>query len=106
MRPLIVLGVVASLLCPASVFARSKPLHDLPGDVVRWSLCWMAIPQGIAEVARDDGPLAALAWGPSKGATTMIDSTTKEIWEAAKPDNRPGRREKSDVNGPVFRYDF
>ena len=35
----------------------------------------------------------------------MVESTTRELWEAAKPDQRRGPARKSDVKGVIFRYE-
>ena len=105
-RLLVISGFVATLLVPELAVAKSKPLQDLPKDLLRWSLCWIAIPQQMAEEHRDNGPLAAVALGPPKGTAAMVESTTRELWEAAKPDQRRGPARKSDVKGVIFRYEF
>lgn len=94
------------LLAPRVALAKSKPIEQLPKDLLRWSFCWTAIPQQMAEVSRDDGALAGMTWGPTKGTAVMVESTTRELWDAAKPDGRPAGRRKSDVRGVLFRYDF
>ena len=65
-------------------------------------------PQQMLEVGRDEGPLAALTWGPTKGTVKLIESTTKELWDVAKPDKeRPGRRPGGDgPKGLIIRYEF
>lgn len=97
-------GIVGGL---PSVFAASKPLEKLPVDLMRWSTLWVAIPKSMAEVGQDDGPLAALTWGPVKGTAVLVESTTKEVWNTVKPDQRPGHRPSSQhPKGLIFRYEF
>ena len=100
--------IIAALIGAAPcVFAESKPIEQLPGDVVRLATEWTAIPQQMYAVGREEGPLAALTWGPAKGAAVMVQSTTKDVWKAVKPDKTPGHgsRERN-VKGLVFRYEF
>jgi hypothetical protein len=88
--------------------AERRPLRQLPEDVVRWSTVWLQIPEQMMEVGRTDGPVAAMTWGPTKGAAMMVHSTVKELWEAAKPDKRPGRRRSrpGEPRGVMVRYEF
>lgn len=88
-------------------FAEERPFKQLPHDLLRWSLAWVAIPQQMVEVGRAYGPLAALTWGPAKGTAVLVDTTTKELWSAAKQDDRPRRRSREDyAKGVMFRYAF
>lgn len=88
--------------------AQSRPLEQLPKDVAKWSTVWVEVPKQMYEVGKDDGPLAALTWGSAKGTAVMIDSTTKDLWNAWKPDEKPGHESTADddVTGPLFRYEF
>ena len=105
-----VTGLVMVLVFVASgmpaVYAQSRPLGQLPADLWRWSTVWAYVPQQMYAVGIDHGPVAAVTWGPAKGAVLMIHSTTQDVWNAAQPDDRPGRRDDSDMSGPLFRYDF
>jgi len=86
-----------------------RPLRQLPEDVVHWSTVWLQIPEQMMEVGRTDGPVAAFAWGPAKGAAVMVESTVKELWEAAKSEKRRGRRRSprpGEPRGLVLRYEF
>jgi len=90
-----------------SAFAASRPIEQLPKDLARWSTLWAAIPKSMAKVGQDDGPLAALTWGPVKGTVVLVESTTKEVWNTVKPDQRPGHRLRSQhPKGLIFRYEF
>ncbi len=87
--------------------AESRPLKQLPADIVRWSTVWVNIPEQMYVVGQEEGPLAAMTWGPAKGAVVMVQSTTQELWEAMKPDERPGHRSQhGDVHGALLRYEF
>jgi len=108
-RGLVVAMVVMGLLMSAgaSVSAESKPIEQLPKDVVRWSTLWVNVPKEMVEVGQEYGPLAALTWGPTKGTAVMIESTTEELWKAMKPDKRSRRRLEGDgTKGLIFRYEF
>lgn len=106
----VVIGLVwAPAMLLGADGAERRPLRQLPEDVVRWSTVWLQIPEQMMEVGRTDGPLAAFTWGPTKGAAVMVESTVKELWEAAKPDKRPGRRRSArpgEPRGVMVRYEF
>ena len=89
------------------VFAESRPLEQLPKDLLRWSTLWMDIPKQMYEVGQEEGPLAALTWGPTKGTAVMLQSTTQELWDVVKPDKRPQRSQGVDnPKGLIVRYEF
>jgi hypothetical protein len=115
MKPLAVIGmtVIGLVWAPAISLGaegtQRRPIQQLPDDVVRWSTIWLQIPEQMMEVGRTDGPIAAFTWGPTKGAAVMVESTVKELWEAAKPDKRPGRRRAArpgEPRGVMVRYEF
>ena len=88
-------------------FAASRPIKQLPGDIVRVSTFWMAIPKQMHKVGQEHGPLAALTWGPAKGMTTLVRSTASEIWDTVKPDKKRSRlASRSRPKGVIFRYEF
>ncbi len=93
-------------------FAASRPIEQLPEDVVRVSTSWMVIPKDMVEVGREHGPLAALTWGPAKGMSTFVRSTVSEIWDTVKPDKKRsrlasrGRSQGERPHGMLFRYEF
>jgi len=100
-------AVSVGLLISPAAFAESRPIEQLPGDVVRWSTLWVAIPKSMVEVGQEDGPLAALTWGPVKGTAALVESTAKEVWDTVKPDHTPGHRPNSPhPKGLIFRYEF
>ena len=107
-----VLGLVmASWLGGMSfLFAESRPLKQLPGDLVRWSTIWKDIPQQMYEVGQESGPVAAVLWGPTKGTAVMVQSTTKELWSVMKPDQRQDHDsydvEEDSPTGLILRYEF
>ena len=109
-RIAMVAGLALSLVGapPCSLAAQHKSIRQLPDDVVRWSTAWLIIPEQMYEVAQTNGPVAALTWGPAKGAAVMVHSTIKGLWEAAKPDPRPVRRaqQPNEPRGVMLRYEF
>jgi len=103
----IVAASVGMLVGVPPAFAASKPLEKLPEDIARWSTLWVAIPKSMAKVGQDDGPLAALTWGPVKGTAVLVESTTKEVWDTVKPDQRLGHHPGSQhPKGLIFHYEF
>ena len=109
-RITLVASLALSLIGTSSVSfaAQHKSIRQLPDDVVRWSTAWLIIPEQMYEVAKTDGPIAALTWGPAKGTAVMVHSTVKGLWEAAKPDSRPVRRAQrpNEPRGVMLRYEF
>ena len=99
---------VASVLAAPFAQAESRPIKQLPKDLVRWSTLWMAIPEQMMDVGMEYGPLAAVTWGPAKGTADMVERTTRDLWEASKPEPHPvvAHRNESRPKGPVFRYTF
>ena len=90
-------------------FAASRPIKQLPEDVVRMSMSWLVIPRDMIEVGREHGPLAALTWGPAKGITTLVRSTASKIWDTVKPDKNKKRSRlasRGRPKGAIFRYEF
>jgi len=109
-RMLVVMGLMYSWVGGwgmGSAYAESRPLKQLPSDLLRWSTIWTEVPRAIYEVGRRDGPVAAVTWGPTQGTARLIESTTEEVWKAMKPDKRPrSRAHGKDVKGIVARYEF
>ena len=90
-----------------SALAESRPLKQLPADVVRWSTLWVEVPKQVYEVGQEEGPLAAMTWGPVKGTAVFVNSTAKELWDATKPDQRPGHQLSGKrPAGAIVRYEF
>lgn len=106
MRWMVAAGLV--LIESSGARAESKPIKDLPNDVAHWSTLWGEIPAQIYEEAIDRGPVSAVTIGPARGAVVMVRDATKELWDAAKGDKRPGHSspQRKDDSGPVFRYEF
>ena len=88
-------------------FAASRPIQQLPADMVRWSMVWTVVPEQVYSVGREHGPLAALTWGPVKGTAKLIQSTVKEAWGTVKSDKNRVRYARSNrPKGVIFRYEF
>ncbi len=101
----LIAGVWLGAVMP--VFAESRPIKQLPSDVVRWSTMWVAVPQEMYAVGLEEGPLAAVTWGPAKGTVTFVKSTTQEFWDVVKPDEKPGHRAPTRRDtGLIARYEF
>lgn len=85
------LGVaaVAAISLP-QVGLAEQPLKQLPDDVVSFSLAWVALPQTMVEVGKDDGPLAGASWGVVKGSSAVVERVTGLMdGETADRDARP-----------------
>ena len=104
----LIIGIVSGWMPLA--WAESRPMKDLPADLVQWSTMWVEVPKQMVEVGKDDWALAALTWGPAKGTAMMLKSGTKKLWDSMKPDQSAdadsSSGSESDVMGPVFRYTF
>lgn len=102
----VMVGAVMTGAAAASA-AESKPIEQLPRDVMRWATMWTAIPQEMFGVGQEEGPLAALTWGPAKGTVVFVDAATRELWNAAKSNKRTEQRTsgKQSTN-PILRYEF
>jgi len=77
--------VTASL---AQVGFAEQPVERLPKDVVSFSLAWVALPQTMAEVTKDYGPLVGASWGVVKGsseAAARIVNLMDEAPSATRP---------------------
>ena len=106
--------VIAAMigLCGAALaaWAESRPIQELPKDVVHWSTVWTEVPKQMIEVNRDLGPLAALTWGPAKGTVVMVRTTGEALWNTMKTEGsappRSSDARAKDINGPIFRYEF
>ena len=110
MRRAIVVGaVVGCLLCrmTAAQAAESKPLSELPRDLVRWSTLWMDIPRAMYDVGMEEGPLNAVTWGPVKGTAMLMGTTTQTLWSVVQPETRQGHKSKaSPTPGVILQYEF
>lgn len=109
-RTAVVLGLVFGCFwCRgARAYAESRPIEQLPRDLAKWSTMWWAIPEQMVDVASVYGPVAALTWGPAKGTWTMLDRTSRDVWQAAKSEKRPGRTSpyRKQPAGAILRYEF
>ncbi len=104
------LVVAATGLWSGDAFAESRPIAELPKDVERCSIAFAEVPHQMNEVDLDHGHLAAITWGPAKGAAVIVGSAAEVVWHATQPDRRPGhsnpREEDSDSSGAILRYEF
>lgn len=79
--------VLASVGLP-QVGLAEQPLEQLPKDVASFSLAWVALPQTMAEVTKDHGPLVGASWGVVKGsseAAARIVNLMDEAPSAIRP---------------------
>lgn len=68
------LGIAAlAAISLSQVGLAEQPLKQLPEDVVSFSLAWVALPQAMVEVTKDDGPLAGASWGVIKGSSAVVE---------------------------------
>ncbi len=102
-----VVGVWCGTMATASADAR--PLKQLPADVWRWSMSWTEVPKQMLEVGQEYGPVAAVTWGPVQGASSLIGSTTKELWDIMKADKhvrRSAYAPNRSTGTALVRYEF
>ena len=87
------LGIAALAVGSGSqaVFAE-QPLKRLPEDVVSLSFAWVALPQTMAEVTKDHGPLAGASWGVVKGSSEAA-ARVVNLMDEAPSATRPHQRE-------------
>lgn len=64
-------AALATVMLSQAGFAE-QPLKRLPEDVVSFSLAWVALPQAMAEVTKEHGPLAGASWGILKGSSEAV----------------------------------
>ncbi len=104
-RVLFVMAIVLALFVGGEpfAFAESKAIRQLPMDVARWSTLWLAVPKEMIEVDRKHGPLAAMTWGPVKGATSFVRASVAEVWETVKVDRQSEREQPA---GAILFYEF
>ncbi len=107
-RGVVCMGVLVGVLCgTTTAMAKSRPIQQLPSDVVRWSTLWVAVPEQMIAVGRDDGPLAALTWGPAKGTVALVQHTGRAVWDVVEPDENPVHRARANTpQGVILRYEF
>jgi len=101
-----VMVVGLSSLMTAAEAAQSKPISELPKDLVRWSTLWMDVPRAMYDVGMEEGPVTAVMWGPVKGTVMLMRTTTHTLWEAAQPEKRPGHQSKARRPGVILQYEF
>ena len=99
--------MVAALLGTGSAQAEGRSIKQLPSDLVQCSLLWTEVPKQMVEVGKDDGPVAALTWGPVKGTAVMVASATQNVWDVMKSNHATMHdSSRKNPNGPVVRYEF
>lgn len=87
--------------------AQSKPIDELPTDLAHWSTMWVEVPRQMYGVGQEEGPVAAITWGPVRGTVMFVNATTKALWDVAKPEMRPAHRSRNkEPLGPMLRYEF
>ena len=108
--PRVVVGMVGVwLAATASASAEGRPIKQLPSDVVRWSMSWTEVPKQMIDVGEEYGPVAAVTWGPVQGVASMLTSTTKELWDMMKADERTRRSAyapRHSTGSALVRYEF
>ena len=110
MRKVLAGAVVVAGVCGlmmAAQAAEGKPIQELPGDLVKWSTLWVEVPRQMYGVGQEEGPVAAITWGPVKGTVMFVSATTKTLWDAAQSEKRQGHRPTSKQPvGAILRYEF
>lgn len=87
--------------------AESKPINELPSDLVRWSTMWTEVPKQMYGVGQAEGPVAAMTWGPVRGTVMLVNATTKALWDVAKSDTRRVHHSRDkNPSEAILRYEF
>lgn len=99
------IGMALAISAAPAGFAE-RPVEQLPKDVSVFSFAWVALPETMAEVAQDHGPLAGASWGVVKGSSAVVERvvglTDPEDWLNQEA---PGTRQ-SHRDSPLLRYTF
>ncbi len=104
---IMIMGCWMASAASATGAAESKPLNDLPTDLTYWSTMWVEVPRQMYGVGQEEGPIAAMTWGPVRGTVMLVNATTKALWDAAKPETRPAHQSRNkQLLGPMLRYEF
>lgn len=104
-----VMMVMGLFAMTAPVHAQGRPIKQLPSDLLRWSMSWTKIPQGMVEAGQEYGPAAAVTVGPVQGAASMVTDTSKELWEimkASKHAPRSAYAPRRSTGTALVRYEF
>lgn len=87
--------------------AEGKPISELPADLARWSTMWVEVPRQMYGVGQEEGPIAAMIWGPVRGVVMLVNATTKAAWDVVKPETRKAHKSRSkQPAGAILRYEF
>ena len=110
MRSVLAGAVVVAGVCglmATGQAAESKPVSELPRDLVRWSTLWMDVPQAIYDVGVEEGPVAAMMWGPVMGTARLVSTTTRTLREVAQEEQRPAYQSQARrPAGVILQYEF
>jgi len=110
MRSVLAGAVVVAGVCglmATGQAAESKPVSELPRDLVRWSTLWMDIPRAMYDVGMEEGPVTAVTWGPVKGTARLVSTTTRTLREVAQPEQRPAYQSQARRRaGVILQYEF
>lgn len=88
--------VLAVMGLPQVGFAE-QPLEQLPEDVASFSLAWVALPQSVAEVTKDHGPLAGASWGVIKGSSEVMGRVVNLMDASPASERRAQARSEQDA---------
>ena len=92
-RPAIIISMLGVLFCMSGGVARaedSPSITQLPKDLARLATVWMAVPQTMYDVSRDDGAAMGLTVGTVAGGTQMVEDTVTYLTSGYHQPARPG----------------
>lgn len=70
---LFVCALLVGMMVRLPAVRAEQPLTQLPDDVASLSFAWVALPQTMAEVTEEQGPLAGVTWGLVKGSSDVME---------------------------------
>ena len=76
------LAVISVVLCAgvgAAAAEEPPSIARLPKDLAHLATVWVAVPQAMYAVSRDEGPAAGLTKGAVAGGSSMVQDTVRYL---------------------------
>lgn len=90
-----------------NVPVAGKSVTEIPSDIGRWMTTWKVLPETVKQVAENHGPVAAVFYGPAKGALKFARNSSEEAWDAVAVDqDERAKGSHGHSEGLVLRYQF
>jgi hypothetical protein len=104
-RAVSVLIAVVLIMCPAIAIAeQGPPVTQLPTDIGKLAIAWVAIPVSMLRMVREDGPVAGVTMGPIEGSGHMVQDSVTYLTSGYFYDELPS--ESSRPIGALLYYTF